>query len=316
MLPVVVVLHAVSLGLISNLALTEKVARCGSRALFVHIHIPKSGGTSLSFMMRRCAAQRHRAFADGTVNFLNMTASEQTNVLAIDAHMGYGIHEHPRFPAHRADCVVYMTIARPYVDLLWSAMGHKAEHLRNANMSQHELGVSYHSELTMNFTPWQSTHNKFTPWEFRGAISYQLCCWSDWQHPRSHDSPAQGPLFLEGQNYEVSAKCPQTVEEAATCAVQRLCSDVDIVGTTQYLDAMIRRVSQTMNCSIPEIHANSHTLNMRKEHFDTLLEFLRQDGSFADAAVMKFAMMLAGGDTSACRQPRTTLRRLQAMAPA
>lgn len=34
------------------------------------------------------------------------------------------------FPVYRRECIVYITIIRPYVDIIWSAMGH-AEHVHN-----------------------------------------------------------------------------------------------------------------------------------------------------------------------------------------
>ena len=295
MLYTIVAAHVVAF--LSDLALANKVARCGSKVLFVHIHIPKSGGTSMSNMMRECAAQHRRTFAYGHLdNFLNMTASEQARVLAIDAHMGYGIHKHLRFPAHRASCVVYMTIARPYVDLVWSAMGHLAAMRSNATLLSTRLVDHYN------------------PWQFRGALSYQLCCWADSQHPKgSRYSHGHLVHHSSAEDYEVSSECPRTVDEAAACAVRRLCNDVDIVGSTPHLDATMHRVSKAMNCSTRMHHDNTHTLGMTREHFHTLMESLRQNGSFADAAVMKFAMMLASGDASACRTPLASLRRLQGL---
>ena len=272
----------------------EKIRKCGAKILFVHTHIPKTGGTSLSDVLRSCAAQHNKKFAYGHLNnFLNMSKQEQDEIIAIDAHMGYGIKNHPNFPIYRKDCIIYFAVMRPYVDIIWSAMGHK--YYAKENISPNKIT----SFIQLN-----------NPWNFQGAISYQLCCFSDPQHP-------EGFLYSKGnlvkqvskENFYIEKDCPKSIEEASLCAVKRLCNDYDIIGNTYKLSELIQTINDVLKCKgNVQSHSNSHSLLMKNDSFKHLVSYLKNFGSSFDTAVLKFGMMLSDGDIKSCNTPLTSLQ--------
>ena len=210
-------------------------------------------------------------------NFLAMSAMEQTNVFAIDAHMGYGIHEHFKFPASRKDCVVYFTIVRPYVDILWSAMGHIKHSKKNITI----------------------TDNVHNPWAFSGALSYQLCCFSDPQH---HDGSTihKGNLYTwQAANVRSGIFVPQNRTRANKCALRRLCSDIDMVASLSELDKLLNVLGEISQCpKMATPHANNNHLTMENETFDLLTRFLEKGND--DTALMKAGALMTSETTSLC----------------
>jgi len=277
----------------------DKIRKCGSNILLVHTHIPKTGGTTISNVLISCAAQYGKKLAYGHIdNFLNMSIKEQNNIAAVEAHMGFGIEKQPNFPVHRKDCVIYLVIMRPYIDIMWSAMGH------------------IYADKKIEFPTKVKSFTQFNnPWNFQGAISYQLCCFSDSQHP--DDSVySKGHLVKQlsssQNNFHIDEDCPKTIEEASTCAIKRLCEDYDIIGTTDKLSELIKKLVNIMQCKgthIKNVHDNIHSLSMRNDTFKRLTTYLKEDGSSFDAAVLKFGMMLSEGDKRGCeKSPRSVLQ--------
>lgn len=262
----------------------ELIRRCGRDILLVHIHIPKTGGTTLSETMRQCAAEKGMRFAYGHMeNFLNMTSEDQSRTAAIDAHMGYGIHLHPLFPKHRRSCTVYYTVVRPYVDVLWSAMGH----------------LHYVSKK------WNNETNFAVPWTFSGALSYQLCCWSDSQHPPGSLYERGKLKWMSSNAVQLDPSCPRSLEEAASCSIRRLCRDFSFVGSTGDMEAAVRFVRKVMSCSGSKVpHSNSHSneIPLDEEREKELERLLLEAGAATDAAVLKFGGELASGRRGGCRK--------------
>jgi hypothetical protein len=263
--------------------LDEKIRRCGDRLMVAHIHIPKTGGSSLSTYFTECAKQVGRRFAYGHMhNFFNMSTARQKEVIAIDAHMGFGIHIHASFPLERRDCVVYLTIIRPYVDIILSAMGHQ-----NAPISTISTSTSF-KEL-------------MHPWAFNGALTYQLCCWSDAQHP-SDAIYSDGTLIKQSNGGgKIEFKdCPQHFINASMCAARRLCNDIDLIGSLSTLKTLEATLNRILRCNANIPHINSHHIHMDEKWFRGLEHTLESEGSAFDTTLLKVGQLLIDGDRSMC----------------
>jgi hypothetical protein len=260
---------------------------CGPRLLVVHVHIPKTGGTSISELLQTCSSQRGMRFAYGHHdNFLAMTSTEQARVSAIDAHMGYGIHMQPSFPVERRNCTFYVTMSRPYASVIWSALGH----LQSMNAP---LLEPKGSNLLSN------------PWNFGGAIAYQLCCWSDSQHTPDTKYDSRGHLRgdVVHMRAPIGADCPTDLHNVTHCAVRRLCSRFHHVGRIDRMDHTLHVISSWMRCKAPSTatHSNQHSApDLREANVDALLARLHMDNAYADAAILRLAEQVADGDRRGC----------------
>jgi hypothetical protein len=268
----------------------QRFASCGDDLLLVHVHVPKTGGTSLSNLMRDCASQRKRGFAYGHFdNFLAMSPEEQDNIIAMDAHMGYGIHLQERFPKKRVNCTFYITVSRPYAAILWSAYNYLAR-----------VG-----KLTQFSDPGALSRVLLDPWQFRGGLSYQLCCWGDAQHPPGSVYKNGHLVKKAGGVSPLDGTCPRTLDEAASCAMRRLCNDYHFVGSTDRLADTMVMVTKMMRCTRPAVeHANQHSdsISFDKTRARWFMDWLHANGSQQDSAVMKFAEEVSNGRRGGCEK--------------
>ena len=266
-------------------------ATCGALLLVVNVHIPKTGGSTVSDFLNRCTASQKKRFAYGHMhNFLAMPPAVQDHVMAIDAHMGYGIHLHPRFPKHRVNCTLYTTVVRPYPDILWSAFRFQNQSKLHTSIETFEGNLGRFREQE--------------PWAFLGSISWQLCCWSDSQHPPNSIYDASGFLKREGVNTHSTfpEHCPNTLDRAMHCAIHNLCHRFHIVGETSKLDSFLNRLRDATGCShIPYRTTNVHTKStMLYDYIDRFESWVARNGSSRDTAVMRIGGEIALHGRAVC----------------
>ena len=264
-----------------------RVAECRNDLLVVHVHIPKTGGSSLSNVMRNCAGKKGKRFAYGHLDdFLAMTPTEQRRVIAIDAHMGYGIHLQPGFPSYRANCTFYVTSARSYVDIIWSSFGHRMK----INATEDMIKPDYWDLIS------------------GGLVSRMICCWSDPQHDdywydsNGHIIKTRVPPRSPRPPFPNS---PTDREAILRWAVRRACNGFSLVGSIDNFDTFSARVATIMGCrGDTTVHINKS--EQKKESQAARLVhpldvYLNQTGVSEDMTLMKLLSLVARGDRSVCQ---------------
>lgn len=289
----------------SEKAYLQKLAdlgeKCGDKLLIVNIHIPKTGGTTVSEALKQCAWERNMRFAYGHYSsFSHMPAKKKERVFAIDAHMGYGIHLQQDFPEDRKDCTVYITFVRPLVDVLYSSYRYNY-HFQTTAETLEEYKES-----------WINYKGLTNPWSYKGSVSYQLCCYHDFQHEKRSDFDAFGnyktsKLPKNQENYTTvynDPNCPQSFEERAECATKRLCDDFLIVGDLTNKDSIARfyrQLGALTQCDITRFIPTDKKEGVRKQKgrefppydIDILSKVLGSEGANYDSFVMEYGKKVA-----------------------
>lgn len=131
------------------------------------------------------------------------------------------------------------------------------------------------------------------PWSLNNSMSWQLCCWQDYQHNTSEKDPS----------------CPISLEERVDCAAKRLCHDFSIVGTRETLSNYFVYLGELMGCQRlgKSIGDEGHMANPSVEKsfgknalhtMNALLGNLAAD----EAVYLAGSRIATGQDTSFCEE--------------
>jgi len=296
--------------------------RCGDKLLVVNIHVPKTGGSTVVEALRTCTELKgNKTFLHGhTSSFFHMSTEKQRQAGSIDGHIGYGMHLQPNFPQDRKDCTVYIAMVRKLPEIVWSDFRY---HLREKNFDRNKNRneIETFKEEYKNHLTTEDKTRVLNPWNFRGSISYQLCCYHDFQHPSSKlyddngnyvDHPERSKMIYNytSQDFRnVDPNCPASYQERMNCAFKRLCKDFAIVGdidNPQSVGTFFRKLSVLMGngCNLDRfIPSQENEKGVRINptswpSFDSyaaelIHTVLSKPGAIEDLSLMEFGTKLA-----------------------
>ena len=321
--------------------LTELGQKCGDKLLVVNVHVPKTGGTLVAHALGHCANIKKKKFLYGhNGNFERMSPIEKSKVLAVDAHMGYGMHLHQKnFPEDRKNCTVYVTLVRSFNDIVWSAFLFKGMFSSDFNISMpnrkhnEKFDVMHKrndfkdfSEIYLDMIKSPEYGSPYDVFSYKGSVSYQYCCYHDFQHPIPEHYDANGRLISKIKNRwhpiavesfktrpleDVDPTCPSSHEERMQCGRRRLCNDFAIVGDINEKDSVrnfFTELGAVMQCNLNQF-ANGRRANEGKpwRPFDDyaielLSTHLSVPGGAEDSALMSFGKRVAANEIGVCHE--------------
>ena len=200
--------------------------------MFVFVHIPKAGGSSLIRVLLHYAEREHLRMAQHNDDFLSFAPEEQNAYAIVAGHMGFGIHRQRRWRIAASRPVRYLTFLRAPVSRVWSAYFFDARNNRLYNEMGH--AVPPFDEWLVNtrrpeHDPWSVANNPNTQ---------QLCCFNNYNHfNREAREDGDWETSAAGAAGDAYALCRTPDEETLRCAMENLEAFEFIGLVEQYVGA-------------------------------------------------------------------------------